>query len=67
MSAVLLAAMIACFTLLPASLVAYRNATVSPEEKHDPADCRHCAALRHPSHREARSMLARFPRQGGAR
>ncbi|BBA98265.1 hypothetical protein RVR_4393 [Actinacidiphila reveromycinica] len=45
MSDVILAAMIAAFVLLPASVVAHRVATAPQEEPHDPTDCRHCAAL----------------------
>ncbi|WNI31450.1 hypothetical protein [Streptomyces sp. ITFR-6] len=45
MSALILAAMIALFVLIPASIVAHRVATAPPEETHTPAGCRHCADL----------------------
>ncbi|WP_199570611.1 hypothetical protein [Streptomyces murinus] len=45
MSDIILAAMIAAFILLPASIVAYRVASAPPEEPHDSANCRHCASL----------------------
>lgn len=61
----ILIAMVACFAILPASIIAYRCSTESPETPHDPADCPRCTAMRHPSQRKARAVLERFPRQGG--
>ena len=45
MGGIILAAMIAAFLLLPASIVAYRVATAPPEQPHDAADFHYCAPL----------------------
>ncbi|MEW2068468.1 hypothetical protein [Streptomyces sp. NPDC007346] len=62
MSALILTGMAACFILLVASVVAYRTTTVPHEEDHG-TDCRHCAALRHPSQLAARAALSTIPGQ----
>ncbi|MFH8577204.1 hypothetical protein [Streptomyces zaomyceticus] len=66
MSTVLLVGMIACFVLLVASVLAYRRSAAAPETEHG-ADCRHCAALRHPSQLASRMALNSIPQQRGGR
>ncbi|MFJ3100299.1 hypothetical protein [Streptomyces sp. NPDC086835] len=60
MSALILAAMAACFVLLVASVVAYRHSTAVLEPDHA-EDCQHCAVLRHPSQRAAFVALSSLP------
>ncbi|MFG2404185.1 hypothetical protein ACGFR8_07575 [Streptomyces brevispora] len=66
MSALVLTGMVACFVLLVVSVVAYRASTVSPEPDHS-TDCRHCAALRHPSQLAALAALSTLPAPRGKR
>ncbi|MEW2631584.1 hypothetical protein AB0903_07985 [Streptomyces sp. NPDC048389] len=61
MSTLLLAAMVACFVLLVAAVIAHRASTAAPETEHTAEDCRHCAALRHPSQLPARTALSTIP------
>lgn len=65
MSTLVLVAMAACFVLMVAAVVAHRLSTVAPEDAHHSDDCRHCAALRHPSQRAARMALSAIPRARG--
>ncbi|MFJ6014539.1 hypothetical protein [Streptomyces sp. NPDC092952] len=45
MSDLIIAAIVVCTILLPASIVTHRSATAPPEEPHDSTGCRHCARL----------------------
>ncbi|MEU8870514.1 hypothetical protein AB0D24_04975 [Streptomyces javensis] len=63
----LVAGVLAVAVLLTVACVAYRRATRPQESSHNPAACRRCVAMRHPSQRAARAALARIPRQRGAR
>ncbi|MFC8723664.1 hypothetical protein [Streptomyces bacillaris] len=68
MSDLILAGMVATFTLLPASIVLYRRATEAPEAEpeavtevaHRPGGscgCRSCSELRHPRYHGLRDQL----------
>ncbi|MFB8406404.1 hypothetical protein [Streptomyces sp. NPDC055912] len=61
MSALLLTGMVVCFLLLVAAVVAHHRAPAALEPDHA-EDCRHCAALRHPSQNAARAALSTIPR-----
>lgn len=62
------AAMVACFVLLVAAVVAHRRMTVDPTAEEHGTDCCHCAALRHPSQRAVRAALSTIPGpRGGQR
>lgn len=59
------ALMIAAFVALVASVVARRCLTSERAPEKHTADCRHCTALRHPSHRAIRAALSTLPGQRG--
>lgn len=61
MSALLLAAMVAAFVALVASVVAQRRATEAPAADEHGTGCRHCAALRQPNQLTTRAALPTIP------